>query len=371
MPQPRSLAPPSDIAWRWQPKALAHAAASRGAQRVVAAASAPGARPHPRLRVAVQPAHRAARARVRRLLRDRRDTTSPPRDSPQRRPTAIILSGGPASVYAPAAPLRPGDLPPRHARAGHLLRHAAHRPSCWAARCCAAPRREYGHATLARGRTADLFRRPRRTALAVWMSHGDRGRRSCRRASRSSAGTADVPRRRHGRRAAPHLRRPVPPRGGPHAQRQGNPAQLPLRRLRLPRATGPPSRSSRSTVEQLRQTVGSERVLCASSGGVDSSVLAALLHRAIGEQLDCIFINNGLLRKNEADEVRRRVPRALGIHLHYVDATGEFLGALRGVVDPERKRRIIGDGLHPGLRASGPAARRSRGSSPRGRCIPT
>jgi GMP synthase (glutamine-hydrolysing) len=97
-----------------------------------------------------------------------------------------------------------------------------------------------------------------------------------------------------------------------------------------------------STVEELRRTIGPDRVLCAVSGGVDSSVLAALLHRAIGDQLSCVFINNGLLRKDEAAKVQKTFRERIGIRLNYVDATGLFLRRLRGVESPERKRRIIG-----------------------------
>jgi len=98
-----------------------------------------------------------------------------------------------------------------------------------------------------------------------------------------------------------------------------------------------------TAVEQVRQTVGDGRVLCATSGGVDSSVLAALLHRAIGERLECVFINNGLLRKNEAAHVRRKFRDHLGIHVHCADASRQFLKRLRNVASPERKRRIIGN----------------------------
>jgi len=95
-------------------------------------------------------------------------------------------------------------------------------------------------------------------------------------------------------------------------------------------------------VAALREAVADGGVLCGTSGGVDSTVLAALLHRAVGERLSCVFINNGLLRKNEAATVRRAFRDDLGIRLHYVNAEARFLKALSGVATPERKRRIIG-----------------------------
>ncbi|HAZ63011.1 MAG TPA: GMP synthase (glutamine-hydrolyzing) [Armatimonadetes bacterium] len=94
-------------------------------------------------------------------------------------------------------------------------------------------------------------------------------------------------------------------------------------------------------VEEIRAQVGGERVLCALSGGVDSMVLATLAHRAIGDQLHCVFVDHGLLRQDEADQVRA-VVAAQGLKLHFVDASERFLGQLAGVHDPERKRKIIG-----------------------------
>ncbi len=98
-----------------------------------------------------------------------------------------------------------------------------------------------------------------------------------------------------------------------------------------------------STVESLRQTVGSRKVVCALSGGVDSSVVAVLLHEAIGHQSTCIFVNNGLLRQGEAEEVQNIFRNHFDINLNYVEATASFLNRLDGVVDPEKKRKIIGN----------------------------
>ena len=88
--------------------------------------------------------------------------------------------------------------------------------------------------------------------------------------------------------------------------------------------------------------MGDAHVICGLSGGVDSSVAAALVHRAVGDQLTCIFVNNGLLRKNEAERVRELFGRNFQMNLHYVDATDRFLGKLAGVEEPEAKRHIIG-----------------------------
>ena len=99
-----------------------------------------------------------------------------------------------------------------------------------------------------------------------------------------------------------------------------------------------------ATVAQVRQTVGAEgRAICGLSGGVDSSVAAVLVHRAIGERLTCVFVNNGVLRKNEFEKVQQNLRDKLGLRLVAVDASQRFLARLAGVTDPEKKRRIIGN----------------------------
>lgn len=95
-------------------------------------------------------------------------------------------------------------------------------------------------------------------------------------------------------------------------------------------------------IEKIRQEVGKDRVLLGLSGGVDSSVVAALLHKAIGDQLICVFVDTGLLRLNEGDEVMRTFNEHMGIHVIRVNAHEQFFNALRGVTDPEDKRKIIG-----------------------------
>lgn len=95
-------------------------------------------------------------------------------------------------------------------------------------------------------------------------------------------------------------------------------------------------------VESIRKEVGDKKVILGLSGGVDSSVTAVLIHKAIGDQLTCIFVDHGLLRKNEADEVMNALSRDLGVKIVKVDAADRFLGKLKGVSDPEQKRKIIG-----------------------------
>jgi GMP synthase (glutamine-hydrolysing) len=98
-----------------------------------------------------------------------------------------------------------------------------------------------------------------------------------------------------------------------------------------------------STINDIRKQVGKEKVLAAVSGGIDSTTVAALMHKAIGDQLSCVFINHGLLRQDEEKDVVRLFKDHLGINVIYVDAEKQFLGKLRGVSDPEEKRKIIGE----------------------------
>ena len=95
-------------------------------------------------------------------------------------------------------------------------------------------------------------------------------------------------------------------------------------------------------IESIRETVGDRRVLCGLSGGVDSSVAAVLIHKAIGDQLVCVFVNNGMLRKNEAESVLELFGKHFNMNLQYADASEAFLSALKGVTEPEAKRKIIG-----------------------------
>ena len=97
-----------------------------------------------------------------------------------------------------------------------------------------------------------------------------------------------------------------------------------------------------SSVRRIRETVGSDQVILGLSGGVDSSVAAALIHRAIGNQLHCIFVDNGLLRKNEAEGVKKLFGDNFNMNLVTVDASARFLEELDGIAEPERKRKIIG-----------------------------
>ena len=268
-----------------------------------------------------------------------------PHDTPwaeieRRRPKAVILSGGPASVYDPGAPrpdprLWSGNVPVLGICYGlQLMAHEL------GGDVVPATRREYGPASVTITSEDGLFRGIERDQ-PVWMSHGDSILRppdgfvpTAQTSSTAFAGLADTSRRLYGIQFHPEV---VHTPSGRDI----------LRNFVLEIAGARPTWTSVSfidtTVAAVRGRVGSGRVICALSGGVDSAVAATLVHRAIGDQLTCIYVDHGLMRKRESELLRVTFQQNLGMHLVMVDAKDRFLRRLVGVADPEEKRRIIGD----------------------------
>ena len=257
-----------------------------------------------------------------------------------RKPQGIILSGGPSSVYDPNAPLPEKEI----FRLGipilgicfgiqlmaHQLGGAVERGH----------KREYGKGMLKVDDAAcALFRKlPRQ--LQVWNSHGDK-------LTRLPRGFNAVAVTEHSRYAVIENRSKRIFGLQFHPEVAHTPRGFEMLRNFVHGICGCEGRwNMRSYVEQavqeIREQVGSERVILGLSGGVDSSVAAALLHRAIGQNLTCIFVNNGLVRAKETEVVREVFGRNFKIKLHCVDASALFLRRLKGVTDPERKRKIIG-----------------------------
>lgn len=203
-----------------------------------------------------------------------------------------------------------------------------------------ADKREYGpaHVSVVDGEAGDLFAGLPAT-LDVWMSHGDEalelppGFTLTARTPNAVAGIADPARRMWAIQFHPEVRHT--PRG----------TEL-LRNFLFRICHAEPNWTSaqfiQSTVAAIREQVGDGHAICALSGGVDSSVAAVLVERAIGDRLTCVFVNNGVLRKNEFLQVQSNMRDKLGLRLVAVDASDRFLARLAGVTDPETKRKIIG-----------------------------
>jgi GMP synthase (glutamine-hydrolysing) len=257
-----------------------------------------------------------------------------------RRPKGIIYSGGPASVYEPDAPrsdpaLLALGIPVLGICYGHQLMALQ-----LGATVEGSEQREYGHARLRVLDHGALFR-GLADDLTCWMSHGDTvaipppGFRALACTSNTPvAAMADDARKLYGVQFHPEVAH--------------TPFGKDLLRNFLVDICGchqlwTPGSFVREAVEAVRNEVGSAGVVCGVSGGIDSCCVAALVHKAIGPQLTCIFVDHGLLREGEADQVRHDFAEALGIRLIYVDAADRFLAKLAGVDDPERKRKIIGE----------------------------
>lgn len=254
-------------------------------------------------------------------------------------PIGVILSGGPQSVYAEGAP----SPDPRLLELGVPVLGICYGMQ-WLARrlggeVVPGDRREYGPAEF-KGDGACLLFHALPESGTVWMSHGDR-------VARLPPGF---------RVAGSSVEAPVAAMEEPHRRLYGiqfhpevthTPHGTAMLRNFLYEACGAKGDWSMDSFvatacADLRARVGKDRVLCAISGGVDSSVMALLLHRAVGDQLDLLFIDHGLLRKEEARLVQENFARKFHLKLRSVDASERFFRALRGVSDPEAKRKAVG-----------------------------
>jgi GMP synthase (glutamine-hydrolysing) len=256
-------------------------------------------------------------------------------------PVGIILSGGPNSVYDEGAPTAdPGivdlGIPVLGICYGmHLLAHlsgGAVRPH---------GEREYGRAEIEVLADEGLFAGfPPGTRTPVWMSHGDRvdlapadWRVLARSGNTPVAAFAHVGRPVYGVQFHPEVA---------HTPRGAEILHNFLFRLCRAKPSWTPGQFVQNSVAEVKEKVGGRRAICGLSGGVDSAVAAALVYRAIGERLTCIFVDNGLLRQGERAQVERTFTQELGADLRVVDASALFLEQLAGVDDPEEKRRRIG-----------------------------
>ncbi|WP_139084339.1 glutamine-hydrolyzing GMP synthase [Nesterenkonia sp. F] len=258
----------------------------------------------------------------------------------ERRPSAVILSGGPASVYADGAPSVEEELfaagvpvlgicygfqAMAHALGGEVARTGD---------------REYGKTEVRARNAPHSLLSGTDATQTTWMSHSDSVQAAPEgfEVLASSEGApvaafADDDRRLYGVQWHPEVRH------SPQGQKV-------LENFLYDGAGLTPEWTTGNIVEEqvaaIREQVGDARAICGLSGGVDSAVAAALVQRAVGEQLTCVFIDHGLLREGEAEQVERDFVAATGAKLHVADERERFLTALEGVSDPEQKRRIIG-----------------------------
>lgn len=254
-------------------------------------------------------------------------------------PRGIILSGGPASVYAPGAP----QIDPAIFDLGIPVLGICYgmQATCRSLGCDVRPgnSREFGSTPLKVVSPDPLFE-GLPLNFVVWMSHGDRVE-NLQEQFALVAETADCP-----NAAIRHRNRPIYAlQFHPEVTHTQFGQQLLANFVhRVCGCSGTWRIESfiEQECEQIRQRVGSNRVICGLSGGVDSSVAAALLYKAIGSQLSCIFVDNGLLRKGEQEQVREQFSSHFQTDLHVVDARDRFLGELRGKTDPQEKRKTIG-----------------------------
>ena len=256
----------------------------------------------------------------------------------RRKPRGVILSGGPDSVYGDRAPRTRAEL---WKLATPIL------GICYGFQLLAlemggrvepAGRREYGLAELSLQTDSPLFQgvKPRSN---VWMSHGDHivqlppGFHPTGLSANALAAAESQDRSIFGLQFHPEVA---------HTEEGTRILENFLFRICRCRGDWTPSQFIEESIHRIRRQVGQGKAICALSGGVDSTVAAVLVDRAIGDKLTCIFVNNGVLRKNEFSRVLSRLQNQLKLHVRGIDAGDRFLKQLAGVTDPERKRKIIG-----------------------------
>ena len=264
--------------------------------------------------------------------------STPAADVARRQPAGIILSGGPMSVFEAGAPKADPKVLELGAPTLGICYGMMLMTDALGGRVQSAPQREFGHAVVDVVDGAPLFDDVPRS-LKVWASHGDYVAAPpagfevvATSANAPVAAIQNAGRRMYGLLFHPEV---------VHTERGEQILKNFAFRVCGCRGDWTMASFVDESVERIRAKVGQGRVVCGLSGGVDSTVAAMLIHKAIGDRLTCIFVDNGLLRLNEAAQIRTRFEK-LHLPLDFVDASDLFLERLAGVTDPERKRKIIG-----------------------------
>ena len=254
-------------------------------------------------------------------------------------PEGIILSGGPASIYEEGSPrVDPGIFDLGIPILG-ICYGMQYMVDALGGEVKKAEKREYGFAELQTRDAAGIFHGIEKKTRC-WMSHGDTVEKTPRgfsvtgsTSSTRVAATENFAKRFYGFQFHPEVA---------HTLKGKRMLNNFLFRICGCMKTWTMKSFAREAVQEIRSLVGDKRVILGLSGGVDSSVTALLLHQAIGNQLTCIFVDNGLLREGEAEQVKELFKRHLKLNLRFVSARRQFLKELKGVMDPEKKRKIIG-----------------------------
>ncbi len=281
----------------------------------------------------------ARRVREARVYSEIVPHTMPVADLLAKNPKAIILSGGPSSVYAEGAPAVDPALFQAGVPAFGICYGFQAMARALGGTVAHTGKSEFGRTDLAVLSTGTLLQGID-TGAKVWMSHGD----SVTEAPAGFevlAGTPDTPvaafedtaRGLAGVQWHPEVL---------HSEHGQAVLQHFLYDIAGARPTWTMANVVDETVETVRSTVGGKRVICGLSGGVDSAVAAALVQRAVGSQLTCVYVDHGLMRQGESEQVERDYVAATGVDLHVVEAADRFLTQLKGVENPEEKRKIIG-----------------------------
>jgi len=255
-------------------------------------------------------------------------------------PKGFILSGGPASVYDPGVPMAPAYVYESHLPVLGICYGMQVITKQLGGLVAPVASREYGHAVLHLGDVDSPLFADLPESTTVWMSHGDRiedmppGFTALAYTENSPVAVMGNGKGVFGLQFHPEV---------VHTPDGKTILQNFIYRICGCRGNWTMGNFVNDSVARIRNQVDTGKVICALSGGVDSSVVATLIHRAIGDQLTCIFVNNGLLRKEEAERTLQVFRQNFGMNIVYIEATDRFLNRLQDVTDPELKRKIIGE----------------------------